>query len=541
MRILVVDDEQIMLDAICKILKPETGIQLETARTGREAIEKNETFHPQLIMLDIKMPGLNGLEALMEIRRMNPSVVAVIISAYDHFNYAQEAIRLNVYDYLLKPVSKTRLLELVAKVQKHLEHLHSLRQNELTLREQYQKLQPFIETEFIQALQTGVNPVALQEYQEMLGLQFDAGFFIALAHPEETAAMATGLEGSYYIRETLSKMADSIRRRFDCLIASMRSNPLIVFFPINRAELDEADITSVTESLIHKLLTHLQNENFPVKRLRMGIGSLVHTPEAYRVSYQEALQALNSATDQPLSYYAKNDAASSLANQLDLVFQKITEAVRFGHVFRVESLCRSLAETYSHLEGAAKEQLLYSLLEVVLASYRVSRETCRTPTPAPPLRTLLAMFDSASALELVFEKLTPVLTGLTQTIKELRETQINAVIVKAKEIVDQSFQNDLSLEELSHSVAVSPFYLSRLFREELGIGFAEYLTRLRMEKSLTLLAQGVSVKECSFAVGYNDPNYFSRLFRKYYQLSPTEYRESSLPKKGGKIHGQPSE
>ena len=125
------------------------------------------------------------------------------------------------------------------------------------------------------------------------------------------------------------------------------------------------------------------------------------------------------------------------------------------------------------------------------------------------------------------------ITFLTQKVKENRESQINNIVREAKEIVDARYQEHLTLEDLSRMVNISPFYLCRLFREEMGVNFTDYLAKLRMEKALTLLAQGLTGKECCFAVGYNDPNYFSRIFRKYYTMTPSEYREEQLSKKGG--------
>ena len=107
-RILLADDEGIMLDSLKSIIQKEFGeaFQIETAKTGRTAIEKAENFHPDIAFVDIQMPGINGIAAIREIRNFNSSCLFYVISAYDKFDYAQDAISLGVEKYLMKPVPR---------------------------------------------------------------------------------------------------------------------------------------------------------------------------------------------------------------------------------------------------------------------------------------------------------------------------------------------------------------------------------------------------------------------------------------------------
>jgi two-component system response regulator YesN len=523
MKILIVDDEPIMLDAICKILAKEEHIRVETARTGREAIEKAESFLPELIMMDIKMPGISGLEALTEIRRITPQAISIIVTAYDNFNFAQEALRLHVFDYLLKPVNKTRLLEIIAKVQRHLDEMRAIRREELTLRERYHKLLPMIENEFLQALQKGVDSLSFREYQEMLGIEFNAGFFMAVFATERPAESES--QPQYRLREQLTDLTQTLKDRFNCLVSPAWNNPLPIFVPGR-----SGDPTAPSkESLSGKILEFL-TASLPQADIRIGVGAIHPSPSGSSRSYQEALQALERESSQPVDFYGETAGhpKSRCGPELQLELRELSEAIRFGHVCRTESLWAKLTVKYSVCTGPDKERLLYYLLELLFGSIRTCRELAKDSMEEPALKHILAMIDERLDLGEVFPKIGATLIELTRLIRQSRETQVNTVIFRAKEMVDRLYHQELSLEELARAVAVSPFYLSRLFREELGVCFSEYLTRLRLEKGLTLLAGGLSVKECSFAVGYNDPNYFSRIFRKYYHQTPTEYREQAL-------------
>jgi two-component system response regulator YesN len=541
MKIMIVDDEQIMLDAFQKILKNEPEIQLEIAHSGREAIEKAEVFHPHLIMLDIKMPGINGLEALSEIRRILPDVVTVITSAYDDFIYAQEALRLNVFDYLLKPITKTRLIEIIHRVQKHLENLHLSRQDEITLRECHKKLQPVIERELILSLQAGGATDRVEEYQSMLGLKIEAGFFMALFFPEQNPQLDIQIQADYLSDEKLTSLTEWLRHRFHCLVGCNRNNPLIIFVPLEQSELQEADYFPELQYHFGQRILEYLAEQYKLSKVRIGMGAIRQTISQLNLSFQEAFQALN----QPgagLLYYnpaVNQNPDPAWESLLELEMQEIKAAVRYGHLHRVEALCQKFNAKYSGITGARQEQLLSYLLELMIVAYRCCREVAKEQLPYPTINQLLKMVNRSNSLENILTQAKTTIINLTQMIKTKRDYQIKTIIVNAQKYIDQHYQQNLCLEEVAHAVAVSPFYLSRLFREETGIGFSEYITRLRMEKSLVLLAQGLTVKECSFAVGYNDPNYFSRLFRKYFQHSPTKYRETTAAKKGGAADEKP--
>ena len=115
-RILIADDEGLMLEAFKGVILAEFGdkCSVETAKTGRAVIEKAETFHPDIVFMDIHMPGINGIQAMREIRKFNNSALFYVVSAYDKFDYAKEAINLGVEQYLTKPISKSKIIS-VAK------------------------------------------------------------------------------------------------------------------------------------------------------------------------------------------------------------------------------------------------------------------------------------------------------------------------------------------------------------------------------------------------------------------------------------------
>lgn len=529
MRILIADDEQIMLDSICRVLQDETDLQLETARNGREAIEKADGFHPELVMMDIKMPGINGLEALGEIRRLDPTAVLVILSAYDNFTYAQEAIRLDVLDYLLKPVNKTRLLEVIEKARQEIRKIKASRQEELILREKYKKLLPVIESEFLHHLINGIDDFTLKEYQDLLGIQLEAGFFAAISCldlPETQVESEMELE--YLVRQKMADLAEEIQHLFPCFISPVKTNPLLVFIPVSSLEQDPVGFYT------QRILDYLKNNS--KEKIRIGAGSIYTNPCEMRRSGNEAIQALSSQTSGPLCRYQELLAAhdNGWESKMNGIFQEIYDGIRFGQVAKVQSLLHKFFTQNTALDAGSHDRYLFYLMELFISAYRVAKESYSgLNCSLASYHQIVQIFKDPPDLTLISQEITKQIAVFTAKVKENRETQINDIVRQAKEIVDARYQEHLTLEDLSRMVNASPFYLCRLFREEMGVNFTDYLTKLRMEKSLILLAQAYTVKECCFAVGYNDPNYFSRIFRKHYTMTPSEYREEQLTNKGG--------
>jgi two-component system, response regulator YesN len=525
MKILVVDDEQIMLDSICLILSKEPDLQIEIAHTGREAIEKAEIFRPELVMMDLKMPGINGMEAMTEIRRLDSQAILVILTAYENFSYAQEAIHLRVYDYLVKPINKSRLLDLITKVKQHLANIRVLRQEELALRERYKELLPFIENEFIYELINGIDDVSLGEYQELLALKFNSGFFLAVSYHDKTSATVDNLrELGYMLRQRISDLAEEIRHFIPCLIGPLKTNPFSIFVPIEldlETNLDPIDIA-------RKILHLLQNEKKNAD-IHIGIGRTYNASSELKRSYQESLLALSYCGQIPVYHYndLQKQEEQSWEINLNQEIQDILEAIRFGNIDKVETLSAQLFLKYTHLQGE-QDRLFFYLLELLLTAYQIGKDSKNAHTSLSSFEQTISIFKEKADLAEVFKEITRRIIALTLVVKEGRINQVKTIIRQAKDLIDRQFTEQLNLEDISHTIGISPFYFSRLFREEMGVSFSEYMTKLRLEKAVFLLAQGFSIKDCCFSVGYNDPNYFSRIFRKYYNMTPSEYRDEQV-------------
>ena len=181
-RILVADDEGIMLEAFKNVIAGAFGEEcvVETAKTGRVVTEIAETFHPDVVFMDIHMPGINGIQAMREIRKFNTTALFYVVSAYDKFDYAKEAIDLGVERYLTKPISRAKIIAAVEEAIGKVDSKRNQRSNLLKIQEKLETVIPVVENSFVGSLLFQQEMQAADYYQQLLDIEDRQGYVMIL-------------------------------------------------------------------------------------------------------------------------------------------------------------------------------------------------------------------------------------------------------------------------------------------------------------------------------------------------------------------------
>ena len=527
-RILVVDDERPVVDGILHIVKRDLADEFEivgTASTGREAIDRASTLGPDIILLDVRMPGLSGLDAVRELRRRGSEAVFILVTAYERFDIALEAVELGVLDYLLKPVTREMLARSLRAAAAFVDRRGELEHREIEHKEREERLHAFVETAFLHAIVLGekIGP-QLEKYRKALALEEEVFLAVAIAF--------RSTEGSTQVEEAAAmheRIRETLRYKSRALVGPLFRKMCIVIIPLK----EEAEALAA-EAELREILSQALETKVGRGPLRLGFGRVADGDELHE-AWNEALLDLwgegarseiqrgsprghkggIDAVDKDHEDYADHEAYSAAivegsAESAREALERIVLSLRYrtgltmAERFRLASL---FGGAYRSLEKRK-----------ALGTDQANEEF--------DMRDLLEVADGPD-MELA-------LRARHERVAEwLRLMPRHSVAVAgAIAFVRDNFGGSITLELAADAVGLSPNRLSRLFVEETGKGFSDYLIQFRIERAKAmLLLPEASIKQVSVACGYPDPNYFSRLFKKVTGLTPTAFSSGTMEAK----------
>lgn len=504
------DDEQIERDGMQAILErtyPEHVIK--QAKNGRMAVEIARKFQPDVIFMDIKMPGMNGLEAVEQIAANHPYTKFIMVTAYDTFEYMRHAIKLGVKDYLLKPSKASDIVITVGKVLKQIEEERKSLVKTKLQEEALQKTLALVETDVVtQLLFDHVHEVHVDMLVEMLDIQSTSEMFVMVV------LLPEGAENLY------SSIKEKVRRTKSGWVGALYGNQL----PIIAFRRPDQSYRSQAITLAKDILSLANSDTG--KGWFAGIGNICHSLDTIRQSYQSSLISLMD-TSVPAKYrfYSDVPVLGDLANRKQLQHQKkeFSDQIRLGQWEQIRMNVMNIIQSYES-EGSDLLQTQQRLLEVLWIISRVMSEMgVETTTP-------LYSFQTIDYRQLRSET--------AQMLDRMRESYISHyekiesdTIQQIKQYIIEHSHEDISLDALAKKVDLSPIYISKMFKEKLGVNYIDFLTECRIEKAKKLMGNPEkSIKEITFEVGYHDPNYFSKVFKKVAAVSPNSYRKILLGK-----------
>jgi two-component system, response regulator YesN len=524
-KIMLADDEGIVIDSLKFIIEKNFAgkCMIEHASTGRSVIELAEKLKPDIAIMDIQMPGINGIEAMKEIRKTNSSVIFIVMTAFDKFHYAKEAINLGVLEYLTKPVNHTVIVTVLKKAMDIIEEERNKRSNDLLIREKLEIVIPIIESDFIYAILSEEDYFE-DDFRSLLGIKEEYGMMMVLEFGDtiEEGKLSNPVGVSVKAQSFYPTIRESLKEEFPCVIGPNMLNRIVVFLPSEKPQLEYDDRTILIEKA-RKLIREL-TKRIDVQ-FKVGIGS-VTTFDRLVESYKEAnLAARNGmgrvahVKDLPIGCAYAGDYPIDIEKAL---FDMIEKGNMDGTKIEANLFFDWMIERYPQEEMDIKLKVLEFILFAEQKAFLSGGMTYYFQYRKDYLTTVMQI-DTYEQLRKWF--LDKIMEACRNIITK-REEQTSGVITKAKAYMEENFHKDISLEDVSRAVDISSYYFSKLFKEETGENFIEYLTNIRIEKAKKLLQnRDISIKNICADTGYSDPNYFSRIFKKYVGVTPTEYRE----------------
>ncbi|WP_409342888.1 response regulator [Paenibacillus sp. MBLB4367] len=541
-KIMVVDDEAIVREGIKeRISWAEHGFKLTgDYANGREALEAIERDKPDIVLSDICMPQMDGLELTRHIQGRYPFIKVIILTGHDDFDYAQQALRLKAYDFILKPITANELRTLLDKLKLELDEETHNREDLTRLQLQLNESLPLLKERFLERLVTTALPE--EEIRERLSY-----FRLPALAPGGCLALVVDID-DFGMRQPASTDTDIEMLRFagfnilqEVLREMLGEDGGIAFR--TREERMVIVLAGRTDDALYETAYALAEEvrHSIEKYLRFtvtaGVGRAAAGPEQLPQSYRSAVAALDyrfllgkNRVISILDMEGKHTAQPGAGTEWS---RKLSSGIKTGTLQDVHALIgQLLAELKTSM--LPLEACYLHIQKAVVALMNTIQELGGNElaffTEHGIALTDIYRFKTLDELE---GWLKDVCGKAVRYMSEQRSDYTKLQLLQATAYIGEHYKDEeLSLQQLCRHVGMSASYFCAVFKQHTGETFVEYVTRTRMLKAKELL-QHTPLKSYEIAaqVGYADPNYFSVLFKKHCGASPTEYRDKLLREK----------
>lgn len=525
--ILVDDEEEVRKGIIRKIDWNHLGFDVVgDAENGAEALEQIEQQEPEVVMTDIRMPFMDGLTLTERIRQKYPSMKVLIFSGFDDFEYAQQAIKLNVTEYILKPVNVEELSEILTRVKQNLDEEICQRRDAALLQESYRKSLPILREVFLNDLVRGTANASLieeklREYNvDILHAQ---KWITALLHIEAENTDRPAALQKELVPISVRQIAEDHLKEY-CRFTMFNSSAGMTLI----AAIDENNSQT-------GLLDHLGDICKECRRIldvtvTIAVGhSCQDLSEISRI-YQSSVDALGYktivGTGQTI-YINDVEPVSRGKLKFDNTDENdFVTAVKFGPQEKITETIQKLMARMDDAKVHARQQQLY-MLSLFNCVTRLMQQYDLTTREIFDTETQYMDIPSTIGKPEEFENgLLQVCFRIHESLNRERDNTTKKVILEARQYIESHYQDpSLSVEMICRELHMSPAYFSTMFRKVTGQTYIAYLTEVRLQKAVELLNE-TDDKTYVIAqkVGYQEQNYFSYVFKKRFGISPTKYR-----------------
>ncbi len=538
-KLLIVDDEDRIRNGIKSMIEnafPGT-FNLMDARDGREGLELIKKENPRLVITDIKMPDMDGLEMLQKVpeaAEYKYRPLFLILSGYDNFDYAKRAIKYGVREYLLKPVRREELVESLEKTIKLIEEESRKQQLEIDIKIENNQSRNILKDNYLRTLieKENIDYQELSEQLSQVGVQFSEKFMtvITLDYKHINAEYKEGFDelDRFAIRNIVEELMGCYFSSYQVLFDSTKR--LVILLNSESVEYLSENVSKVHNNMKNNLKKYLNTQIFT------AVGENVTGIQGTRLSYNKSVKALNNKIlGNNDSIYYCNGAKIAISSENTgfyntVLFERLTGEVELCNKSNIINL---LDEYFTKMDFESRD---ISVLEDFYSKfctyfYRVfvnkSQEFHTFFEGKDNSFKEFQQFWSINQLNIYLKRY---LIKICDFIAGLKSgSPSRKIIERVIEYVNENYYKDINLNTIADHFDKNNSYLSVLFKKETGKNFIDYLIHVRIQKAKNLLEQtGLKIPEIARKVGYPNEKYFFMAFKKVVGKSPQQYRDSII-------------
>lgn len=516
-KIIIVEDDRIIRRSLCRAPWKEHGFILAgEAANGEIAIELIEQEQPQVVISDISMPYMNGLEMAKVIKETSPHTKVIFLTGYEDFKYAQEAIKLQAFDYLLKPVKMEKLIEKVKKATAEYDR-------EMKVEKRWVDSLPLLQQRLVRKMtnkQDRTSSIDVERELLELGIQLEGPYY---------AAMLLNITSSDDEDEDRNKnklieiVPSFITENKNGYLVNGEYNEMVLFLSVVE------DCDKSKKALAVEILKKVNNEID--KAATITIGRTYSNLFEIRTSFVESRLAMDMKHIMGTSrVYSIDDTIPSNLHNVNILKEldgKLKSQIKLGLPKQAKETIEQLATAITENKGVLLlETKVLALKYSTLLSYQIKKWE-KEDADGPNEMELYHLILQLESLQEMIDILLGLVAEWSDSMNKAKDPNRNTLVDKAMDYMNENYHDEaLTQQKVAKNVFVSAPYLSNIFKVEKGLNFGDYLLDLRMNKAMELLREhDAKVYKVAGNVGYSNPQYFSVCFKRYTGHTPGDYRK----------------
>jgi two-component system response regulator YesN len=502
-KVLIVDDERISREGLAGFVKSLDFSVLAICKDGSDAIEFLMQNDVDIVITDIRMRNINGIELAKFIYNNKPFIKVIIISGYEEFEYAKAAVEYDVVNYLLKPVTLEKIKEVLENVKTVID---AEKEKESDMKKMNEFFYILLE-HFFSDIKLGVltKKSEIQQNLEKLGLDDKIlgknSCIINFDLPDLNEYVETKWK---YGREELDRALKNILIEKNYIsrvfhLGKTSSQIKILAVSLNNNKGFETEIKNHFEILC-KSISETLGLNIVIENIKMFS------------DFFDACGDIN-IVNKSLVSKKESEIKSLIDEECKVIISKISISDTLGLNMLFENLCNELNEIPKEKVIDISKYLFNRVeesLSPIVSNYELDKK-------------LINSIDNVDTLRAAGNK---ILNGIVKHIETYQLSPVKVNVERAKAYIEDNVNKDISLDELANLLCLNPSYFSRFFKQQTGETFKDYVIKAKMEKALYLLQNNeLKIYEISDLLGYRNSKYFHRVFKKYFGHSPKEYQK----------------
>lgn len=532
-KLCIIDDIKSVVDGLTAIHWEDEGIRVAgVASNGEEGLNLIQELHPDLVITDIRMPRMDGLSLLRAVLEENRGCKVILISGYADFEYAQQAVQLGAFDFVVKPFSEEDIMSTVLRAKAAIMVERSKLLGQAEMEAKLRESMPVLRNEYFALLVS--HRTSWEEASrrwDFLNIELaPQGFVVMLLEidrfQEQVAEISirevelVRFSLLNIMQETLVDYARSVvfRARHNRYLAVL--NDPDVSHPLSPVEIAEQCCRNI--------------ERYTKFTISVGVGGRVEEISELPDSYRQAQQALShhlfTEGNAAIMYNDVHQSGSQVPLALEYK-DELLLALRSGNADRTATILAAIAKTLQSLISRQNPDYLLSLYDELAASaIRTFYEMIPYSDIQPLIQRFRAVQGTAGlSLSSLQRHLLVLCTEGAELVRRNSLSEGQRVIYEAIDYIKGRLSRDITVGECAAHVHLSASYFSSLFKKVTGMTVTQYTTSERIQKAKLLLVEGVQVQEVASAVGYEERRYFSEMFKKVTGQTPSEFRAGYHP------------